>query len=125
MKFFAPVLAAAAVVFAAVSGTPMIRQEAESSSCTLSGTYTSGADVSSCSTVTIKSLTVPAGVTLDLSDLKSGANVVFSGTTTFGEKKWSGPLVLLTGTKLTVPASSHSIRDFCLSSDDKKQLTTN
>uniref|UniRef100_H3H0A4 endo-polygalacturonase n=1 Tax=Phytophthora ramorum TaxID=164328 RepID=H3H0A4_PHYRM len=102
MKFFAPVLAAAAVVFAAVSGTPMIRQEAESSSCTLSGTYTSGADVSSCSTVTIKSLTVPAGVTLDLSDLKSGANVVFSGTTTFGEKKWSGPLVLLTGTKLTV-----------------------
>lgn len=42
--------------------------------------------MSSCSTVTIKSLTVPAGVTLDLSDLKSGASVVFSGTTTFGEK---------------------------------------
>ncbi|KAG3136121.1 hypothetical protein PI126_g17952 [Phytophthora idaei] len=42
---------------------------------------------------------------LDLSDLKSGANVVFSGTTTFGTKKWSGPLVLLTGTKLTVSGS--------------------
>ncbi|KAL3659336.1 hypothetical protein V7S43_015607 [Phytophthora oleae] len=91
MKFFAPVLAAAALVLAAVSGTPMLRQEAEaaeSSSCTLTGTYTSGTDVSSCSTVTIKSLTVPAGVTLDLTDLKSGANVVFSGTTTFGTKKW-------------------------------------
>ncbi|KAE9222030.1 hypothetical protein PF002_g15397 [Phytophthora fragariae] len=74
----------------------MIRQEKEAS-CTLSGTYTSGTDVSSCSTVTISSLTVPAGVTLDLSDLKSGASVVFSGTTTFGEKKWAGPLVLLTG----------------------------
>ncbi|KAE9076260.1 hypothetical protein PF010_g23971 [Phytophthora fragariae] len=83
----------------------MIRQEAEeaeASSCTLAGTYTSGTDVSSCSTVTISSLTVPAGVTLDLTDLKSGASVVFSGTTTFGTKKWAGPLVLLTGTKLSV-----------------------
>ncbi|POM75650.1 Polygalacturonase [Phytophthora palmivora] len=91
MKLFASILGATAVVIAAVKGNPMIRQEAEeadSSSCTLSGTYTSGTDVSSCSTVTIKSLTVPAGVTLDLSDLKSGANVVFSGTTTFGKKRF-------------------------------------
>ncbi|KAE8897633.1 hypothetical protein PF001_g21584 [Phytophthora fragariae] len=101
MKFFTPVLASAAFVIATVCGSPMIRQEKEAS-CTLSGTYTSGTDVSSCSTVTISSLTVPAGVTLDLSDLKSGASVVFSGTTTFGEKKWAGPLVLLTGTKLSV-----------------------
>ncbi|KAG6943980.1 hypothetical protein JG688_00017334 [Phytophthora aleatoria] len=88
MKFFTTALAAAALMLSAVRGLPMIRQVAEEaeSSCTLSGTYTSGTDVSSCSTVTIKSLTVPAGVTLDLSDLKSGANVVFSGTTTFGTK---------------------------------------
>ncbi|EGZ15283.1 polygalacturonase [Phytophthora sojae] len=90
MKFFFPLLASAALVITMVCGSPMMRQEE------------SGTDVSSCSTVTIKSLTVPAGVTLDLSDLKSGASVVFSGTTTFGEKIWSGPLVLLTGTDLTV-----------------------
>ncbi|KAE8981633.1 hypothetical protein PF005_g13347 [Phytophthora fragariae] len=105
MMFSTRILAAAALVLAAVSGNPMIRQEAEeaeASSCTLAGTYTSGTDVSSCSTVTISSLTVPAGVTLDLTDLKSGASVVFSGTTTFGTKKWAGPLVLLTGTKLSV-----------------------
>ncbi|KAG7398551.1 Polygalacturonase 1 [Phytophthora boehmeriae] len=105
MKFFSPVVALAAFAAAAVYGSPMMRQEEEASSCTLSGTYTSGTDVSSCSTVTINSLTVPAGVTLDLSDLKSGASVVFSGTTTFGEKKWSGPLVLLTGTNLKVSGS--------------------
>ncbi|KAH7489241.1 hypothetical protein KRP22_011369 [Phytophthora ramorum] len=102
MKFFSPVLASSALAIAAVCGSPMMRQEEESSSCTLSGTYTSGTDVSSCSTVTIKSLKVPAGVTLDLTDVKSGASIVFSGTTAFGEKKWSGPLVLLTGTDLTV-----------------------
>ncbi|KAF4315849.1 hypothetical protein BBO99_00008909 [Phytophthora kernoviae] len=105
MKFSYLIPALATFAAAVVYGSPMMRQEVESSSCTLSGTYTSGADVSSCSTVTIKSLTVPAGVTLDLSDLKTGASVVFSGTTTFGKKKWSGPLVLLTGTDLTVSGS--------------------
>ncbi|CAK5021485.1 unnamed protein product [Aphanomyces euteiches] len=61
--------------------------------CTLSGTYVSGTDVSSCSSVVISSLQVP---------LKDGATVTFTGTTTFGTKLWDGPLILLTGTNLKV-----------------------
>ncbi|GAB9477809.1 Polygalacturonase, partial [Globisporangium polare] len=59
-------------------------------------------DISSCSAVVISSLTVPAGVTLDLTKAKSGATITFQGTTTFGTKAWAGPLVLLTGTSLKV-----------------------
>ncbi|RLN98595.1 hypothetical protein BBJ28_00024426 [Nothophytophthora sp. Chile5] len=102
MKVFAPVLATIAFVAAAVNASPMMRQEEASSSCTLSGTYTSGTDVSSCSTITIGSLTVPAGVTLDLSDVADGATINFTGTTTFETETWDGPLILLTGTDLTV-----------------------
>ncbi|RLN49110.1 hypothetical protein BBJ28_00025263 [Nothophytophthora sp. Chile5] len=102
MKVFAPVLATIAFVAAVVNASPMMRQEEASSSCTLSGTYTSGTDVSSCSTITIGSLTVPAGVTLDLSDVADGATINFTGTTTFETETWDGPLILLTGTDLTV-----------------------
>ncbi|GMF63993.1 unnamed protein product [Phytophthora fragariaefolia] len=103
MKDLAPILATVALVASAVTASPMIRQVNESSSsCTLSGTYTSGTDVSSCSTITIGSLTVPAGVTLDLSDVADGATIEFTGTTTFETSEWDGPLILLTGTDLTV-----------------------
>ncbi|KAE8963015.1 hypothetical protein PR001_g29513 [Phytophthora rubi] len=64
-----------------------------------------GTDISSCSSVTIGSLTVPAGVTLDLSNTKDGATITFTGTTTFGTQKWVGPLVLLSGNSLTVKGS--------------------
>ncbi|POM57680.1 Polygalacturonase [Phytophthora palmivora] len=73
--------------------------------CNLTGTYKQGTDISSCSSVTIGSLTVPAGVTLDLSKAKSGATITFTGTTTFGTAKWDGPLVLLGGNDLTVKGS--------------------
>ncbi|EGZ14681.1 polygalacturonase [Phytophthora sojae] len=53
-------------------------------------------------TVTVGPLTVPAGVTLDLSGAKNGATIEFTGTTTFGTQKWNGPLVMLSGTELIV-----------------------
>ncbi|KAE9179482.1 hypothetical protein PF002_g27803 [Phytophthora fragariae] len=64
-----------------------------------------GTDISFCSSVTIGSFTVPAGVTLDLTKTKSGATIEFTGTTTFGTQKWAGPLVLLSGSDLTVKGS--------------------
>ncbi|KAG3086595.1 hypothetical protein PI124_g18236 [Phytophthora idaei] len=76
-----------------------------SSGCTLTGTYKSGTDISSCAAVVIDSLSVPAGVTLDLTKTKSGATIEFTGTTTFGTKTWEGPLVLLSGSDLTVKGS--------------------
>jgi polygalacturonase len=91
----------AALFALSASASPMMRQEAEAG-CTLTGTYKSATDISSCSAVIINSLSVPAGVTLDLSKAKSGASITFEGTTTFGTAKWAGPLVLLTGSNLKV-----------------------
>nr|ABU46393.1 polygalacturonase 5 [Phytophthora capsici] len=105
MKLFSTVTAALALLATTVNGTPMIRQAEEASTCTLSGTYKSGTDISSCSTLTIGTLSVPAGVTLDLSKAKTGANIKISGTVTFGQKKWAGPLVLLGGSNLKVSGS--------------------
>ncbi|KAG6616171.1 putative polygalacturonase [Phytophthora cinnamomi] len=68
----------------------------------MTGIYKKGTDISSCSTVTVGPLTVPAGVTLDLSGAKTGATIQFTGTTTFGTLKWNGPLVTLSGSSLTV-----------------------
>ncbi|ETP12496.1 hypothetical protein F441_12159 [Phytophthora nicotianae CJ01A1] len=73
--------------------------------CTLSGTYSEGTDVSSCSSIVISDLSVPKGVTLDLTDIADGATITFEGTTTFGEEEWDGPLILLTGNDLTVTGS--------------------
>lgn len=73
--------------------------------CNLMGTYKEGTDISSCSTITIDSLTVPSGVTLDLSAAKQGAVITFIGTTTFCTQSWEGPLVSVGGTDLTVKGS--------------------
>lgn len=53
-------------------------------SCTLAGTYVNGTNVTTCDTIKISSLTVPAGVTLDLRKVKAGAKISFTGNTTFG-----------------------------------------
>ncbi|KAH7489245.1 hypothetical protein KRP22_011365 [Phytophthora ramorum] len=106
MKLFTSAFATLALVVAAVNGSPMMRQETEAGDpCSLTGTYQAGTDISSCSTVSIGPLTVPAGVTLDLTKAKNGATIVFTGTTTFGNAKWAGPLVALTGNSLTVKGS--------------------
>ena len=81
------------------------RPTSTSSGCNLTGTYKKGTDVSSCSSITIDSLSVPAGVMLDLTKTKRGAIIEFKGTTTFGTQKWVGPLVMVSGTDLTVKGS--------------------
>ncbi|KAE9048183.1 hypothetical protein PR003_g785 [Phytophthora rubi] len=70
--------------------------------CTLAGDYVNDTDVSECDTITIDSLRVPAGVLLNLTQLQDNATVKFQGTTTFGTKLWSGPLVMVKGNNLTV-----------------------
>ncbi|KAH9121685.1 hypothetical protein AeMF1_006705 [Aphanomyces euteiches] len=89
-------------VFAAVLGVSSAREQSPEAGCTLSGTYVNTTDLSACSTVVVSSLSVPAGVTLDLTRLKAGATVTFTGTTTFGTALWKGPLVLLSGSNLLV-----------------------
>ncbi|KAG9400017.1 Polygalacturonase 1 [Aphanomyces cochlioides] len=92
---------ATAIFAASIFASPAAEQEAQAG-CALTGTYTNSNGLSSCASVLISSLNVPAGVTLDLTSLKPGVTVTFTGTTTFGTKLWEGPLVLLTGTNLKV-----------------------
>ncbi|KAG7398553.1 Polygalacturonase 1 [Phytophthora boehmeriae] len=103
MKFSFAALSMAALFAASANGSSMLREAGDP--CHLTGTYQEGTDISSCSTVNIGPLTVPAGVMLDLSKTKPGATIEFTGTTTFSPQKWDGPLVLLTGSDLTVKGS--------------------
>ncbi|EGZ15270.1 polygalacturonase [Phytophthora sojae] len=118
MKFFTTALAVFALLATTANGSPMLRMEAEGkksktktpepilhSGCHLTGTYKKGTNIASCSSIVVDSLTVPAGVTLDLSAAKKGAVIEFVGTTTFGTLKWEGPLVRVSGSDLTVTGS--------------------
>ncbi|XP_056643059.1 polygalacturonase-like [Diorhabda sublineata] len=64
--------------------------------------------VKSCTDITIKNLVVPAGITLEL-DLKEGTTLTFTGVTTFEHTPWSGPLIRLRGSKITVQGTPGSL----------------
>ncbi|KAJ8062312.1 hypothetical protein OCU04_008859 [Sclerotinia nivalis] len=88
--------------------------EKRAGSCTFSGSGGAAAAIkskASCATIVISAVAVPSGTTLDLTGLKSGTHVVFEGTTTFGYEEWSGPLVSVSGTDITVTGASGSVLD--------------
>ncbi|KAI1426661.1 endopolygalacturonase 4 [Xylaria sp. FL1777] len=73
--------------------------------CKFTGTAGySSASVSkaSCSTIILDALTVPGGVTLDMTDLPDETVVIFQGETTFEYKEWEGPLFAVSGTNVKV-----------------------
>jgi polygalacturonase len=78
-------------------------------------TFTTAADVAKsktgCSVINLNSIVVPAGVTLDLTGLTTGTQVIFNGVTTFSYEEWSGPLVSISGTSITVTAGSGAYLD--------------
>ncbi|KAI8712030.1 hypothetical protein NCS52_01468200 [Fusarium sp. LHS14.1] len=81
-------------------------------SCTFSGSSGAAAAMkaqSSCTTLTLNNVAVPAGTTLDLSKLKDGAHVIFKGTTTWGYKEWTGPLLKISGKKITVDGAGATL----------------
>nr|O42824.1 RecName: Full=Polygalacturonase; Short=PG; AltName: Full=Pectinase; Flags: Precursor [Penicillium janthinellum]BAA24524.1 polygalacturonase [Penicillium janthinellum] len=80
-----------------------------SSTCTFSSAASASASKSSCSTIVLSNIEVPAGKTLDLTDLKDGTKVIFEGTTTFGYKEWSGPLIKISGSDITVEAADGAV----------------
>ncbi len=73
--------------------------------CKFTGTAGySSASVSkaSCSTIILDALTVPGGVTLDMTDLPDETVVIFQGETTFEYEEWEGPLFAVSGTNVKV-----------------------
>nr|BAB69585.1 polygalacturonase [Kluyveromyces wickerhamii] len=89
------------------SASPLEKRD----SCTLTGSTTGGSGVNGCSAVIVKDVSVPAGKTLDLTGLKSGATVTFEGTTSFGYQEWEGPLISIAGSGITVTGASGNLID--------------
>ena len=81
----------------ALAATSVIAAPAKRDSCTFTNAADAIKNKKSCSTITLNNIAVPAGTTLDLTNLQKGTNVVFKGTTTFGYKEWKGPLVSISG----------------------------
>ncbi|KAF7893073.1 uncharacterized protein EAF02_000611 [Botrytis sinoallii] len=82
--------------------------------CTFSGSggaSSASKSKTSCSTIVLSALAVPSGTTLDLTGLTEGTTVIFEGITTFGYEEWSGPLVSVSGTNITVTQSTGAYLD--------------
>ncbi|KAF2030685.1 glycoside hydrolase [Setomelanomma holmii] len=105
MQLTSMLLSAGALVAAAPAGLDA------RASCTFTDAATAIKNKASCTAIIIKDMTVPAGTTLDLTSLTSGTTVTFQGTTTFGYKEWEGPLISVSGTKITVSGASGHVID--------------
>lgn len=79
----------------AVTATPL------ESSCSVSSYDDISDAVSSCTTLTISDITVPAETTLKLS-LKSGTVLTLAGTWQWKYAEWKGPLLQISGSGVTV-----------------------
>lgn len=79
--------------------------------CTFTNAASASKSKKSCATIVLDNIAVPSGTTLDLTSLTSGTHVIFEGTTTFGYEEWSGPLVSVSGTDITVTGASGSVID--------------
>ncbi|KAB2581238.1 putative extracellular protein [Lasiodiplodia theobromae] len=80
-------------------------------SCTFTDASAASASKSSCATIILSDITVPAGETLDLTDLEDNTYVEFQGTTSFEYEEWEGPLVSFSGTGITITGASGHVLD--------------
>ncbi|KAF3761791.1 family 28 glycoside hydrolase [Cryphonectria parasitica EP155] len=88
--------------------------EERAATCKFTGTagYSSASkSKASCSTIILDGLTVPAGETLDMTDLTSGTVVIFEGTTKWDFEEWDGPLFAVSGTNIKVAGESGAVLD--------------
>jgi polygalacturonase len=111
LSFAIAVSAVVAAPAAAPAPTAAPDLAKRATTCTFSGS--NGASSASksktaCSTIVISAVAVPSGVTLDLTGLTEGTHVIFEGETTFGYEEWSGPLVSISGTDITITGASGS-----------------
>nr|XP_023023093.1 polygalacturonase-like [Leptinotarsa decemlineata] len=93
--------------FVAITATPAVDL---GGGCTITSFNQVDSVVKSCSNIVISGLTVPAGKTLEL-NLKDNAKLTFQGTTKFEHHVWKGPLVIISGNKITVTGASGSKLD--------------
>ncbi|KAL5417803.1 Polygalacturonase [Paraphaeosphaeria minitans] len=116
VKISALLLGAGALVSAAPAPTPTQAAQLKdrAASCTFSGANgaaSASKSKASCATIVLSNVAVPSGTTLDLTGLNSGTTLIFEGTTSFGYKEWEGPLISVSGTKVTVKGASGHVID--------------
>ena len=104
-------LAALASIVSAVPAPSRTSDHTKRDSCTFTAAAQASESASSCSSIVLSNIEVPAGDTLDLSDAKDGTKISFEGTTSFGYKEWDGPLIRLGGSKITVSAADDAVID--------------
>ncbi|KAJ8070513.1 hypothetical protein OCU04_000887 [Sclerotinia nivalis] len=105
---------ASALPAAAPAPTAAPNLDKRATTCTFSGSAgaaSASKSKTSCATIVLSSLAVPSGTTLDLTGLNQGTKVIFEGVTTFGYEQWSGPLVSVSGTDITVTQSGDAYLD--------------
>ncbi|KAF7953321.1 hypothetical protein EAE96_006532 [Botrytis aclada] len=97
-------LASTALVSAAPGSAPAALDAR--ADCTFTTAATAIASKTTCTTIILNGIVVPAGTTLDLTGLKTGTKVIFQGTTIFGYSEWEGPLVSISGQDIVVTGAS-------------------
>ncbi|CAH1100344.1 unnamed protein product [Psylliodes chrysocephalus] len=109
MWCFNLILVLTTIVYA--TGSPLYNETSVGASCTITSFSQVNSVVKSCTNIIINGLAVPTGKTLQL-DLKSGTTLTFQGTTSFGYgTKWEGPLIFITGNRITVNGAPGSKLD--------------
>lgn len=80
-------LALSAGIVSAIPAPSRVSQmkRSNSSSCTFTSAADASASAKACSTVTLNNIKVPAGETLDLSDLQDGTKVPLSDSLTMAD----------------------------------------
>ncbi|KAK3307651.1 glycoside hydrolase [Chaetomium strumarium] len=84
---------------------------AKRASCTFTDAASAISGKKSCSTITLKDITVPAKTILDLTKLNDGTKVIFSGKTSFGYEEWDGPLISVSGNNIHVEGAPGHVID--------------
>ncbi|KAK4626600.1 Endopolygalacturonase 1 [Fulvia fulva] len=90
------------------SGTATLTAD---SGCTFTDADTAIASKASCTNIVLKDITIPAGETLDMTDLTDGTTVQFQGTTSVEYEEWEGPIISFSGTDITITGASGHVID--------------
>ncbi|RMY12059.1 hypothetical protein D0866_14264 [Hortaea werneckii] len=96
---------------AAGASAGMVSKAKADSGCTFTDADAAASGKADCKNIVLKDIAVPAGETLDMTDLNDGTTVSFEGTTTFGYKEWKGPLISFSGTDITIQGADGHLID--------------
>ncbi|KAJ4304727.1 hypothetical protein N0V90_000254 [Kalmusia sp. IMI 367209] len=95
----------------AIADFTVLADTAANSSCTVTQYSDVPAAVSSCTAIALSNIEVPSGKTLDLSSLKTGTTVTFTGKTTFAYYDGNIDLIKVGGTNITITAAPDAVID--------------